>query len=287
MSYANGTTHYNLPQTVSTDKRDWTDTNQAFADVDAALHTASETASTAASNISTLDGQINTPSTGLAAQLAAAQEDITSLDGRMDTAEGTITQHTTDISDVRGDCEDMVCAYNEPTATSAHAYSTGDFFIYNDILYKATDDIAIGDTIVPNTNCSATNVTTEVDAINTALSGKASASNFEDLSSGFHLRNAIFGEHQTVHCQRVGDYIIASFNGYTDVDELTADEFVIAAFPNDLELEIGSAIGFINADGGTPHTCTLTVSNENHNIRCNNPTAGRYFNFDTVFKIIS
>ena len=170
MSYANGTTHYNLPQTVSTDKRDWTDTNQAFADVDAALHTASETASTAASNISTLEGQINTPSTGLADQLAAAQEDITSLDGRMDTAEGTITQHTTDISDVRRDCEDMVCAYNEPTATSAHAYSTGDFFIYNDILYKATDDIAIGDTIVPNTNCSATNVTTEVDAINTALS---------------------------------------------------------------------------------------------------------------------
>lgn len=175
MSYANGTTHYNLPQTVSTDKRDWTDTNQAFADVDAALYTASETASTAASNISTLDGQINTPSTGLAAQLAAAQEDITSLDGRMDTAEGTITQHTTDISDVRGDLEDAIVAFNEPTATSTHAYGTGEndnhWFFYNDILYKATDAIAIGDTIVPNTNCKATNVMTEVDEINTALSG--------------------------------------------------------------------------------------------------------------------
>lgn len=170
MSYANGTTHYNLPQTVGTDKRDWTDTNQAFADVDAALYTAADTASTAASNISTLDAQINTPSTGIDARLTSAEQDIVSLDGRLDTAEGTIGQHTLDIADVRSDLQDAIVAYNEATATSTHVYSVGDFFFYNDILYKATTSIAIGDTIVPNTNCSATNVMTEVDAINTALS---------------------------------------------------------------------------------------------------------------------
>ena len=58
--YANGTTHYNLPQTVGTDKRDWTDTNQAFADIDAALYTASETASSAASDIVTLGETVGT-----------------------------------------------------------------------------------------------------------------------------------------------------------------------------------------------------------------------------------
>lgn len=169
MSYANGTTHFNLPQTVGTDKRDWTDTNQAFADVDAALYTAADTASTAASNISTLDAQINTPSTGIDARLTAAEQDIVSLDGRLDTAEGTIGQHTLDIADVRSDLQDAIVAYNEATATSTHAYSVGNYFFYNDILYKATTSIAIGDTIVPNTNCSATNVMTEVDAVNTAL----------------------------------------------------------------------------------------------------------------------
>jgi ABC-type glycerol-3-phosphate transport system substrate-binding protein len=40
MSYANGTQFYNLPQTVGTDKRDWFDTNAAFAAIDAALHAA-------------------------------------------------------------------------------------------------------------------------------------------------------------------------------------------------------------------------------------------------------
>ena len=56
----------------------------------------------------------------------------------------------------------MICAYNEPTATSTHAYSVGDYFIYNDVLYRATAIIGVGDTIVPDTNCTSTNVTTEI-----------------------------------------------------------------------------------------------------------------------------
>ena len=47
MSYAHGTSHYNLPQTVGTDKRDWFDTNQAFANVDADLYAAKTGAETA------------------------------------------------------------------------------------------------------------------------------------------------------------------------------------------------------------------------------------------------
>lgn len=47
MSYENGTPNYNLPQTVGSDKRDWSDTNQAFADLDAAVKRAVDDADTA------------------------------------------------------------------------------------------------------------------------------------------------------------------------------------------------------------------------------------------------
>lgn len=179
MSYANGTTFYNLPQTVGTDKRDWFDTNQAFADIDEALHGVVAGQSTDADNITNLQGRMTT-----------AEGDITALQGRMTTAEGdistlqgTVGTHTSQIADVRQDAEDMITAYNEGAAeTSTHAYNAGDYFIYNDVLYKATDSIAIGDTIVPNTNCVATNVTTEVNHINSDLSGKASASDLSDLA---------------------------------------------------------------------------------------------------------
>lgn len=169
MSYANGTTHYNLPQTVGTDKRDWSDTNQAFADVDAALHTASETASSAASNISTLDNQIN-GSGGIDSRLTTAEADINTAEGAISTLQTTVSGQATEISETRSDLEDMVVAYNEASATSTHAYVIDDPFIYNDVLYIATDAIAVGDTIVPNTNCRATNIMTEIGTINTALS---------------------------------------------------------------------------------------------------------------------
>lgn len=70
MSYRVGTTHYNLPQTESTDKRDWSDTNQAFADLDAAVYEAGSDA-------------------GLA--LTAAQTAQTSADGAVVDAAAAVT----------------------------------------------------------------------------------------------------------------------------------------------------------------------------------------------------
>lgn len=158
MSYANGTLNYDLPQTVGTDKRDWSDTNQAFADVDAALKAASDAASQASEDITALTNRVGTAEDDIVGLKA---EDI-SLDGRLDTAEGAISTLQLQVPDVRSDLEDMITAFNEATASSAHAYSEGDYFIYNDVLYKATTSIGIGDTIVPNTNCEATNVMTEI-----------------------------------------------------------------------------------------------------------------------------
>lgn len=43
----------------------------------------------------------------------------------------------------------------EASEKSAHAYAIGEQFMYNDILYTASAAIAVGDTITPGTNCSA------------------------------------------------------------------------------------------------------------------------------------
>ena len=165
MSYANGTTHYNLPQTVGTDKRDWSDANQAFQDVDAALYQATQDNAQAELDIDALEVRMDSAEQNIANNAG----DIAALDGRVTTLEGTVAQHTGQIADVRHDLEDMICAYNEASATSTHAYAIGDYFIYNDVLYRAIQAIAIGDTIVPDTNCSTTNVATELLNFNPTL----------------------------------------------------------------------------------------------------------------------
>lgn len=165
MSYTNGTTHYNLPQTTGSDKRDWSDTNQAFADVDAALYGAVQDTAQAELDIDALETRMDTAEQNIATNTG----DIAGLDTRVTTVEGAVTSLSGQVTDTRQDLEDMICAFNEASATSTHAYGTGEndnhYFIYNDVLYRATQSIAIGDTIVPDTNCTTTNVTTEISLI--------------------------------------------------------------------------------------------------------------------------
>lgn len=162
MSYANGTTHYNLPQTVGTDKRDWFDTNQAFADIDEALYGAVQQSTSTATSL-----------TALTTRVGNVESDVATIQSSQSTDEANIaalqtltSQHTTQIADVKADALDMICAVDEGTAQVATvAVSSGDYFRYNDVLYMATANIAVGDTIVPNTNCRATNVATELASI--------------------------------------------------------------------------------------------------------------------------
>ena len=159
MSYATGTTHYNLPQTVGTDKRDWFDTNQAFSDIDAAIYGAVQSASESASAITALTTRVGTNETNI----ADLQTSRTTDEANISALQTLTSQHTTQIADVRADALDMICAVDEGTAqVAAVAVSEGNYFRYNDVLYIATSDIAVGDTIIPNTNCRATNVATEL-----------------------------------------------------------------------------------------------------------------------------
>ena len=166
MSYANGTTHYNLPQTVGTDKRDWFDTNAAFAALDAALYAAATGQASDAEAIAAIQRILN----GQASDIAALQTTSSSHGTSISALQTTVNGQATQIADVRQDAEDMITAHNEGAAeTSTRAYDIGEYFIYNDVMYKATAAIAIGDTIVPNTNCVATNVDTELTQVNSDL----------------------------------------------------------------------------------------------------------------------
>ena len=59
----------------------------------------------------------------------------------------------------------QLLAYTEVSTTATKAYSAGDYFILNNVLYKVTASIANGGTITPNTNCTATTIMAEIQAL--------------------------------------------------------------------------------------------------------------------------
>lgn len=64
-----------------------------------------------------------------------------------------IAANTQNITATQG-----MIADSEASTTAASAHATGDYFIYNNVLYMATADIAAGGTITPNTNCQAVTI---------------------------------------------------------------------------------------------------------------------------------
>ena len=200
MSYQNGTPHYNLPQTVGTDKRDWFDTNEAFAELDSAVYSASNTAQTASEGLAQTNANVD----ALEGRVEATEGDIAQLKVDVDTAEENIGINATAISglqthvdDVEQDLSDMITAYEEATATASMSHNVGDYFRYNDTLWITTITIRVGDTIVPNVNCMSTNVMARVKAIEAQGGGQtplASSILYDNESSGLvatNVQNAI------------------------------------------------------------------------------------------------
>ena len=175
MASTNFTTHYSIPLPLGTDLTTPMDYNEAAEDIDTALFGAVTDAGNASEAASEAVNTANTASEAvdaIGADLAIEKAKIVQLQTRMTAAENNIDDVYTDVSD-------MITAYKEPSATSTHAYAIGDYFIYNETLYKATAAIAIGATIVPNTNCETTNVSSELNNLikisnltfNTQISG--------------------------------------------------------------------------------------------------------------------
>ena len=167
MSSTTTTEFYGLTQYVGTDKPSFTDNNEAFRAVDGDLHEAVVGVRDQAEAISAIRATV----ANLGNTVVTLQNDLDTEKGKIVNLQNKETLQDAEIADVKADAQNMITAYVEATAESTHAYSVGDYFIYNDVLYKATDSIAIGATIVPDTNCTTDNVTTELIALNAALLG--------------------------------------------------------------------------------------------------------------------
>ena len=189
MSYTNTTEFYNIPLPGEEDLVNPMDDNDAKEAVDTALHGAVTNAENAVSTA-------NSASDAAAAAVSGLEDlsnTVNTEKGKLTALTARVTAAENEIDDVRSDTSDMICAFNEPSATSRHAYSIGDFFIYNNVLYKATAPIAINDTIVPNTNCDATNVTYEL----LEISGKLTSEPVilgEVTANGVKTRAQLFNE---------------------------------------------------------------------------------------------
>ena len=190
MSYRIGTPNYNLPQTEGTDKRDWFDTNESFANVDADLHSAVETGAVNSQKIEETEGtvsQLNTRVGDVEKDVADIKADVTTAQENIGTLGTTLSGLTTEVRNNKDDLEDMITAYEETSATASASHNVGDYFRYNDILYITTITIRVGDTIVPDVNCRSTNVMTRVRALENQGGGQsplASSVLYDNATSG-------------------------------------------------------------------------------------------------------
>ena len=174
MSYQNGTTHYNLPQTVGSDKRDWFDTNEAFREIDEAIHTAVTDSSTALDQIE----EVSTNVTAVDTKADSIAGRVTVIEGKQATDEENIAQNAQAISRVESkvdtmsvDLAEMIEVTEEESATASLQHNVGTYFRYNDNLWITTILIRIGDEIVPNVNCETTDVMSRVYALEQGGSG--------------------------------------------------------------------------------------------------------------------
>lgn len=249
MSYANGTTHYNLPQTTGTDKRDWSDTNQAFQDIDAALYQATQDTAQAALDIEALEVRMDTAEQNIATNAG----DISALDGRVTTVEGTVAQHTGQIADVRQDLEDMICAYNEASATSTHAYAVGDYFIYNDVLYRAIQPISIGTTIVPDTNCTTTNVSSELLSKSDRVLARFDGNNYATLNDLLAAVRAFIVS--------VSNFSVKNISLFTNIEGRYRSVFTLSGFEYVNDDYATIMFNSTSSDSGTLHHSILILRN--------------------------
>lgn len=71
-------------------------------------------------------------------------------------------------------------ANEEDSATATTNYSVGQYVIYNEQFYKVTAAISAGQTMVPGTNIEATNVGTQLSALNDSLNTKGNTESLFD-----------------------------------------------------------------------------------------------------------
>lgn len=251
MGYTNETTHYSIPLPLGSDKTTPMDYNTSAQEVDTVLFEAKTDSASALQKANQLQQD-----------LATTNGNVTAVTGRVTTLEGTVTtqgqsilQNTRDISDVRADALDMIVAKDEGTAQVATiAVANGEYFRYNDVLYIATQAIAVGDTIIPNTNCKATNVGTELSQLDTTLLDKADKTIFDGYKGLTNLTTG--GDKANVADGTKLISLILRVNNNTVVSEMTIPKFML------------QYIGTLVIDAGTgSYSANVTIYYDSTNNR--------------------
>ena len=151
----------------------------------------------------------------------------------------------------------------ESSSTSSHAYAVGKFLTYNGILYKVTSAIAVGDTLTPGTNITATNVGDQIKSLNDSLgslfkikeystSSKTVAGNAEFSVTGSDLRLSTPGGYVPVAMLRF--YVN---NGNLSIRSVNATATGNSAFINGRNMR-GSTIDY-NASATILYALSSTV----------------------------
>lgn len=163
MSYSRQTTHYGIPLPEETDLVNGLDWNTSSELIDSAVYEASEAAGSAATDIVAIKATL----VNLHDADVQFQQDLNGVAGRVSTLEQNATLDEEAIQDIA----DMITDKEVAQAQSDVPVSEGEWFRYNGVLYVATTAIAIGDTIIPNTNCRATNIEDEMPSGGGAVAG--------------------------------------------------------------------------------------------------------------------
>lgn len=212
MASTNFTTHYSIPLPLGTDLTTPMDYNEAAEAIDTALFGAV----TDAGNASIAAGNAVNTANAAAEEVDTLGSDLTQEKGKIVALQTRVTNAENEIDDVRADSSDMITAFNEPTATASHVYAIGDYFIYNNTLYKATAAITIGTTIVPDTNCETTNVSTELALIKSDLDYKVITKTGNGTTDTLtSLLNAVYADIESIGDLSGDSYLEIGGNIYT------------------------------------------------------------------------
>ena len=262
MGSTNFTEHYDIPLPLGSDKTTPMDYNPSMQAIDTALFTAQSDASDAKTGLATTNQNV-----------AQNAQDIGTLAGRVTAVEGTVSSQGTAITNlgtkvdgVEQDAQDMICAYNEASATASRNYAVGDYFIYNDVLYRATQAITAGGTIVPDTNCTTTNVTSEIKNFSPDLSAYQTKQDNDLETTSKEVVGAINEVNSALPSKVTTQNVITGESGVTIVGSVArkyGDVIAISATIT-TSATVSTAVKFATVSNGfrPPANVAVTLANQ-------------------------
>ena len=279
MSFRNQTTHYGIPLPTETDLVNILDWNTSSETLDAVVYDASEAASTASRDISAIKATI--------ADLQDAdvhfQQDLNEATGRIATLEQNATKDEQDIQDLA----DMITDKEVTQAQSDAHVDVGEWFRYNGVLYVCTVEIQIGDTIIPNTNCRATNIEDEmphggsIDAEDVGYDNQTSQLTATDVQAAIDelkgLIDAIPTGGGNMKCKLFGKVAPTAAGVPVDITSLnlTSDEDYMVILNGDGTAAGTTYTGTIWVDDKTATSFTIKAGN-------NVPSANNYVSYQVI-----